>query len=253
MSKRLITALVAALALLVAAPAYAQRPTATASPGQPPANATEPVKQIYSDYRDDGVIDVCKHPRADLQQALDTIEPQFDTDYPDFREALKAGIQRWDKGRCASATATATATATASATATAAPTTESGALPPATDDGGGGGGGGATPPESGALPPAATPSAAPTTVVPPAPTAVPPAAPAIPSPTATATIVTESNSGSLLIPGIILGVALLGLAALASSAFFARRNPTWDHAWREAGYRVRGTWADFSDWLKLGR
>src|SRR3954451_12177989 len=162
MSKRLITALVAALALLVAAPAYAQKATATASPGQPPATATEAVKQIYSDYRDDGLIDVCTHARADLQQALDAIEPQFDTDYPDFREALKAGIQRWDKGRCASATAAATATATASATATAAPTTESGALPPATDDGGGGGGGkGATPPESGALPPAATPTAAP--------------------------------------------------------------------------------------------
>src|SRR3954469_19541581 len=42
MSKRLITALVAALALLVAAPAYAQKATATASPGQPPATAAPP-------------------------------------------------------------------------------------------------------------------------------------------------------------------------------------------------------------------
>src|SRR5262249_31591293 len=94
MPKRLITALVAALALAFAAPASRQAPTATPEPGQPPANATEPVKQIYSDYRADGVIDVCKHARADLQKALDTIEPQFDTDYPDFREALEAGIQR---------------------------------------------------------------------------------------------------------------------------------------------------------------
>ena len=251
MPKRLITVLAAALALLIAGPAFAQDPTATAQPGQPPANATEAVKQIYNDYRADGKIDVCTHQRDDLQKALDTIEPQFDTDYPDFREALEAGIQRHDKGRCAedTATPTATATATASATATAAPTTESGTLPPSQGDNVSGG------PESGGLPPAAeTPTPGATTAPPAAVPTVPPAtAPVTPAPTATATIVTQSNSGSLLIPGIILGVALLGGAALALSAFFARRNPTWDHAWREAGYRVRGTWADFSDWLKLGR
>ena len=101
------------------------------------------------------------------------------------------------------------------------------------------------------MPPAGTPTAAPTTAPPVA--TVPPATPAVPTATPTAAIVTDSNSGGLLIPGIILGVALLGGTALILSAFFFRRNPTWDHAMREAGYRVRGTWADFSDWLKLGR
>src|SRR3954451_10086494 len=67
MSKRLITALVAALALLVAAPAYAQKAAATASPGHPPASATESVTRISSDYRDSACIDVCTHARADLQ------------------------------------------------------------------------------------------------------------------------------------------------------------------------------------------
>src|SRR4051794_14910846 len=100
MPKRLITVLVAALALLVAGPAFAQDPTATAAPGQPPANASSAVKEIYRDYRADGKIDVCSHTRDALQKALDTIETQFDTDYPDFREAVKAGIQRHDKGRC---------------------------------------------------------------------------------------------------------------------------------------------------------
>ena len=88
MSLRLITALVAALALWPAA-ASAQNPTST--PG-PPNSASDAVKLIYEDYRRDGKIDVCEHERADLQDALDTIEPDFDTDYPDFREALEAGV-----------------------------------------------------------------------------------------------------------------------------------------------------------------
>ena len=254
MSKRLITALAVALALLVAAPALAIPPTPTAAPGEPPVNATAAVKEIYTDYRDDGVITICDHKRADLQTALDTIEPQFDTDYPDFREALQAGIQKWDKGKCvdttptATATATATATTSATATATATSTAESGELPPATG-GGDGGGSGTTPPESGALPPTASATPAPSAV----PTVPPATAAVTPSPTATPVTLTRSKSGSLLVPGIILGVVLLGAAALALSFFMAGRNPTWDHAWREASFRVRGTWADFSDWLKLGR
>ena len=90
MSLRLITAVVAALALWPAA-ASAQNPSAT--PG-PPNSASDAVKLIYEDYRRDGKIDVCDHERADLQDALDTIEPDFDTDYPDFREALEAGVTR---------------------------------------------------------------------------------------------------------------------------------------------------------------
>src|SRR5262249_54469270 len=141
MPKRLITALVAALALVVAAPASAQTPTptptATSRPGSAPANASQAVKRIYNDYTSDGKIDVCEHARKDLQEALDTIEVEFDTDYPDFREALEAGIQRHDKGRCPDATPTATPTASATDTATPSATADSGTLPPPDDSGGG--------------------------------------------------------------------------------------------------------------------
>ena len=90
MPKRPLTALLAVLVLLLAAPtAFAQTPTAT--PGGAPDDASEAVKEIYSDYRNDGKIDVCTHERDDLQDALDTIEPDFDTDNPDFRAALEAG------------------------------------------------------------------------------------------------------------------------------------------------------------------
>src|SRR4051812_7864983 len=231
MPKRLIVALAAALALLVAAPALAQDPTATAPAAQPPANASAGVKKIYSDYRDTGTVHACKHARDDVQDALDTIEDH-------------------NAGKCPQDARTPAATESLAPSATAAPTTESGTLPPSST--GGNGGGGATPPESGTIAPSETPTAG-ATVAPPAATAT--AAPPVvtPGPSATPVIVTSSRTDDLLIPGILVGLALLGAAALALSAIFARRNPTVEAAWREAGMRVRGTWADFSDWLRLGR
>ena len=100
MRKRPITALMAALALLAVAPAasFAQSPTPTATAAQddgtaadPPADASKEVKAVYSDYSRDGVIDVCEHARAVLQEALDRIEADFDRDFPDFREARQGG------------------------------------------------------------------------------------------------------------------------------------------------------------------
>ena len=46
------------------------------------------------------MIAVCKHTRDDLQETLDTIETDFDRDFPDFREALEAGVKRHDGNRC---------------------------------------------------------------------------------------------------------------------------------------------------------
>src|SRR4051794_337551 len=137
MRMRPITALLAALALLAVscAPALAQTPTPTATPtpsataaqddgtaADPPADASKEVKAVYTDYSRDGVIDVCDHTREVLQETLDGIEAAFDRDFPDFREAVKAGIQRHDKGKCDDATATPAATAAAPATAPPAPT-----------------------------------------------------------------------------------------------------------------------------------
>ena len=251
MPLRLLAVLVAALALFPAT-ALAQEPTAT--PG-PPDNASDAVKLIYEDYRRDGKIDVCEHERADLEDALDTIEPAFDTDYPDFREAVEAGIQRHDNGRC-DATPTPTATATATATATPSATPDDGALPPPDDSGGSDDGalpptddgGAASPtPDDGALPdPFADPepTVAPTTPDPSAQTA-PPAATPTPVPTV-AIVNTKADSSKLIIPGVLVALALIGAALLV---VFGRDSA----AWREAAFRSRSTWADFTDWLKLGR
>jgi hypothetical protein len=269
MSKRPITALMAALALLAVAPAasFAQSPTPTATAAQddgtaadPPADASKEVKAVYTDYSRDGVIDVCDHTRDVLQQTLDGIEADFDRDFPDFREAVKAGIQRHDKGRCeeATATPTATATATASPEATATASHDDGALPPATDDGSGtpddgtlppATDDGSTQPEDGALPPA-TEDASPTPV--PTPTVAPTVAPVTPTPSPTPVVVTRSSTDGLLVPGILVGLALFG-ALILTMAALSGRSPRTRHAFSEAAYRAKGTWADFSDWLKIGR
>jgi len=60
-----------------------------------------------------------------------------------------------------------------------------------------------------------------------------------------------STLGVLLL--IIAAVAVI--AALAAALTFVRGSAPapvagWWHAWREAGYRVGGVWAEFRDWLR---
>lgn len=253
-----ITALLAALALLAVFPAAprAQTPTPTATTSQdepaadPPADAPSDVTAVYDDYSDDGVIDVCAHTRDTLQATLDSIEADFDRDFPDFREAVRAGIQRHDGDRCdVDPTPTPTATPTATATA------DSGALPEPTEEDDEELEDGTLPPaEEGELPPAEE-EGTPAPTATPLPTATPTvAAPvATPTPTPTTAIVARSRADRLLLPGILVGIALLGGATLAVMALTGSGSPRTRHAFSEAALRAKSTWADFSDWLRLGR
>jgi hypothetical protein len=240
-STRPITVLAVALALLAVAPAARAQ-------DKWPAD----VQQVYNDYRMDGVIEVCDHTQKTLEDTRDTIKADFDRDYPDFREAVTAGIAKHKSGGCGgdssssddstgtvppAATSTPGAAATAAPdTATAAPDTgtESGTLPEATPT---------VPPED-AIPPQAGAAT-------PVPT-VPPAAPAATPTPATETIV-HAGHRSLTLPIVLIAIALIGAFALGLSALLARRNPRLRRAWSEAAFRSRATWADFSDWLRLGR
>jgi hypothetical protein len=276
------------LAALLAAPAaWAQEQTATPSPTVEATPTPEPtptpeeieeaerkeklrkrkvVRRVYQDYQRDGRIDNCDHSRTALKRTLESISDEFDTDFPDFREAVKAAIKDHDQERCEQQaepepTATPTPSATPAPTSTPAPTTT--AVPPA-DDGGldfgggggtGGSGGDASPPPTldEEPPPATEEDVAP--VQPeatPAPTAVPAPAPAEPQ----LAVVRPDGDSNLLLPAILLAAALAGLALLAASALAARRGGRlagWGHALREAGYRATGAWGDFGDWLRLGR
>jgi hypothetical protein len=275
MHMRPITVVATALALLGAVPAAAGAQTPTPTPSASPTPTPTPsassadtktdwpkdVQRVYDDYRDDGVIQVCDHTQKTLQDTLDTIEPTYDQDYPDFREALEAGIERHKDGRCtqdSSSSSSSGATGSTGATSSggsgqpAGGAPESGTLPPSAS-GSAGDGGGAIPPAAatgtGTSPPAAA-------AVTPAPSAVatPPVAPAATAAATPALVVTRDGHRSLLIPGILLAIALLGALGLGASALASRRSGGgMSHAWREAAFRTRGTWADFSDWLRLGR
>jgi hypothetical protein len=284
MRARLLGLLVAAVALFAAlgasalaqttptptptpTPTLTPTPTATPTPEPTPTPQEEKqaklrkrkvVKRVYRDFRDDGRIDNCKHSRLALKRTLQSISAQYDVDFPDFREAVKAAIKDWDKKVCVVATPVPTATATPAPAATPAPTTapqtDSGDLPDfGFDDNSDDRGSGATPPpkqDSTPVPPTEG-DVAP---VQPSPTAVP-VTPA-PAPQAAQLVVTRPDGDtSLLLPALLLAAALLGLAVAGGSALAARddRFAGWGHAWREAGYRATGAWGDFSDWLRVGR
>ena len=247
MRTRPITVLAVALALLAAAPA------ARAAQDNWPAD----VQKVYDDYRMDGVISVCDHTQATLENTRDTIKPDFDRDYPDFREAVEAGIDEHKSGGCGGDSSTGSSGGGTPPAATSTPDAGTGTTAPpaatATPDTGSG-----TGTESGTLPDASpTPTVPPEDAIPPqtgatpVPT-VPPAAPAATPTPAEATIV-HAGHRSLTLPILVLAIALIGAVALALSALLAKRNPRVRQAWREAAFRTRGTWADFSDWLRLGR
>jgi hypothetical protein len=244
MRTRPITVFAVALALLAAL-----APAARAQDKFP-----ADVQRVYDDYRTDGVIEVCDHTQQTLESTRDTIKPEFDRDYPDFREAVEAGIDKHKDGGCGGDDSSSSGGGGTAPAATSTPDTGTGTTttPPAstaTPDTGAESG---TLPETSPTPAASVPpeDAIPPQNATPVPT-VPPAAPAA-TPTPTPQIV-HAGHRSLTLPIVLIVIALLGAIALALSWLLAKRNPRVAQAWREAAFRTRGTWADFSDWLRLGR
>jgi hypothetical protein len=226
---------------------------------------SKPVRRIYRDFERDGRIDDCDHTRKALRRALRSVKDSYAEENPDFKDALKAAIERHDKGKCvevapptetptpapAPAPAPGTGTPPSTTPPAAAPisppppvsTPQSGKLP---DFGVGGGSTQVTPlpgenaiPEGTPVPPAATP----------APSAAPPQPPRL--------VVTRASADpNLFVPGTLLAIALLGLLFTGLSAVAARRSgrlAAVGHAWREAWWRASGTWTEFTDWLRTGR
>jgi hypothetical protein len=291
MRMRTVTAVLTALALATVAPAAVRAavatptptPTATTQPAQAtptatptptptptptatPAERTKADKRVYSDYAADGVISACKHSVKTLRHTLRTITPAFAANFPDFKPAVKAAIARHRHGGCAAPSNNTTGGTTAPGssstpvptpapvpTATAAPSTlqpaspaESGRLPGGVPRSGGG----ARTPQQALSPSASATPAGPAA----AEGAIRPAV--TPTPTPPPLVVEHAGGHDLTVPGLLLGLALLVAVLLGLSALAAARSPRlagMHHAWREATYRTRGTWRDFSDWLRLGR
>src|SRR5918997_23399 len=151
---RACVGLIVLAALVVAPSAAAQDPAATTTPSPAPTTTPTPsptptpeeieeaerkealrkrkiVRRVYADFRRDGRVDNCDHSRTALKRTLESITDEFDTDFPDFREAVRAAIKDHDKERCAEEEEEPEATATPSPTSTPAPTATP--APPATE------------------------------------------------------------------------------------------------------------------------
>jgi hypothetical protein len=239
--------------------------------GSAPAQEERPkgVQRVYDDYRDDGVIEACEHPKRALQRTLDGLEPEADVDTPDLRPALEAAIEQHDSGDCEAeeeATPTPTPESTPAPTFTPAPTVEPAPepAPPPTSGGGGGGSGGG----GGGIAPSPPPSAEDVTPVEPVPTPVPPAATPAPAPVPAEPTgpppepaVVYTNSDDPLPASLLVPAALLALLALGALAYAVLSRLGWAdarlagvrRAWREAAFRAGGTWGDFADWMRPGR
>jgi hypothetical protein len=277
---RLLAALVTAVAL-TSAPALAQdvtptpspTPTATPSPSPTPTPTPEPrpersdeVKTIYRDYRRDGVIDACRHKRKDLREALDDLDPDADTETPDLRPQLEAAIDEHKSGECkrqaeeeqeqeqeqSGGTGT---TGGGTTTPTPTPTTPSTPVTPVTPS---------TPAPS-PVTPTSPPSKNDVTPIAPTPEPVAPPPAATPVPEPSGPVATPSTTyrnpddgvpvAILVLAGLLALLALLALlyAALSRLGWAESRLEPIRRSWREAAFRMGGTWGDFSDWVRVGR
>src|SRR5688500_15679566 len=108
-----LAALLAAPAASAQDPAVTPTPTATPTPSPTPTpeeiaeaerkeklRKRKVVRRVYNDYETDARIDNCEHSRTALKRTLQSITDDFDTDFPDFRVAVKAAIKNHDAERC---------------------------------------------------------------------------------------------------------------------------------------------------------
>jgi hypothetical protein len=117
------------------------------------------------------------------------------------------------------------------------------------------------------LPPATTPTATlpgATTTPPPVATTAPPAtppatttAPATPPATAAQPATRPGHDRAAVLMLVIVGALALFLLALWAIARWQAWEPPWLARWRhatgEAGWRAGNAWAEFTDWLRIGR
>jgi cobalamin biosynthesis Mg chelatase CobN len=218
LGRRGAIALTCAAALLVPAAAH--------------ANAFD---DTLKEYRQTGAVDGCKHTAQELAQAQAQTPKDIAQTAPGYPAQLAAAAEKRAKG-CTKAEEQATSTSTAAA-------------PAGTGTTGTTGTGAAT------QPPAASTGATQApfgTTTAPAVTQPPAAAPA----TQDAAQSTSSHRGARLAMVVAAALLLMLLALWAFARWWAwepRWLVRWRHATAEAGWRASAAWAEFTDWLRLGR
>jgi cobalamin biosynthesis Mg chelatase CobN len=206
----------------------------------PAAALASAYDDTLKEYRTTGAINGCGYTAAELAQAK-TLTPKNIKDVaPGYPAQLAVATAKRAKG-CTKAEEKAANTATSAAGATTG-TTGTGA----TSTGATGASTATQPPATTTVAPNAT-----TTAATPAPAPAPAAAA-----TQTAPKSTPSHKGARLAL-IVVAALLVMLIALWAFARWWAWEPHWLARWRhataEAGWRASAAWAEFTDWLRLGR
>lgn len=236
--------------------------TVLALPAGAAAKLSRQPQKVYDDYRSDAAIEPCDHEVAVYRRTLKEMTPDIEEETPAFRPAVEAALREREGGRrdCLQQ--------------------DSPTQPGTTGDGaaGGSGGGSTQSPPAQSAPPATSPAPAPAQPANPAPAPggenAAPAPESTPAPTVAAPpAVTDSAPPAPAAPvllnrphegtpaGLEIALGLVALSALLAVLALLARRLGWGeqrlagprHAWGEATYRAGATWADFVDWIRLGR
>ncbi len=216
----------------------------------PAASGQDVPAAILADARD-GRIAACEHPAADVRRALDALPADADVLAPDLRAQLEASAEAHTSGRCRASRGV----------------SEDGDGAPA--------GPGAAVPGSGAAAaqeaadasaaaaedrPPGSPDQANPTPQPAPPNAAAPAArdgaiarAAQAEPARTSPGDAPAPLWLLLVLALLLALAALAWALLRASGSELPGTRRGRHARREAAWRASNAWAEFTDWVRLGR
>jgi cobalamin biosynthesis Mg chelatase CobN len=209
----------------------------------PAAALANAYDDTLKEYRSTGAVDGCKYTAEQLAQAKDQTPANIKDVAPGYPAQLAVAAAKRAQG-CTKAEEKAASTSSTA-----------GAAPAGTDTGSGAGSGATT------QAPAATDTGA--TTQPPATTTIAPNAPqtaATPAPAPAATQAaaqSESSHRGARLALLVLAALVVILLALWAAARWWAWEPHWLVRWRhataEAGWRASAAWAEFTDWLRLGR
>jgi len=224
-------------------------------PASAHAGPSEDFLAVYKSYQAAGVVNGCKFSAQKLASAKKGVPPDIDTYAPDFADALDAALRQRASGECEKAAAKPVSQRSANTSAPGGPPSAPAAGAPAAPAAGAN----AAPAARGA---SGTVGAATATTTPaPAPEV---AAAAAASDGSVASAAGRNASATtaddapfpLVLLAVLTGLGLLLGLVWALGRFFAL-DPPWlaagRHATAEAGWRASASWAEFTDWVRLGR
>jgi len=201
-----------------------------------PVRADQAYDRVAAAYaQSNSHLDPCAFTTAQLEAALRGTPPIFRKTVPALQRALQDAITARKRGECKGVRPDERTTGGA----------VPGTVPRVTT----------TPAKTVPAPASTAPTTATAPVTPTPATTAP--APATPVQPAAASSGGGSDRTGLLVALIALGALLLAALALWGTARSRGWDPVWvaraRHAWGEAGFRTTSTWAEFTDWLRLGR